>query len=140
MKGRPGLPGPSGIPGTDGTHGLKGEKGRPGIGGERGLEGPLGPKGDRGLEGIPGLAGERGEFGDKGEPGRACSAQPDYLTGILLVKHSQTMEPPRCHDGHTMLWEGYSLLYIEGNEKAHHQVRIGFIFAYIQEMVILITI
>jgi integrin beta 8 len=43
------------------------------------------------------------------------------LTGILLVKHSQTMEVPHCEVGHIKLWDGYSLLYIEGNEKAHHQ-------------------
>lgn len=57
----------------------------------------------------------------KGQPGLPCEQQPDYLTGILLVKHSQTIEVPRCEPGHIKLWDGYSLLYIEGNEKAHHQ-------------------
>ena len=28
---------------------------------------------------------------------------------------------PECPRGQTKLWDGYSLLYIEGNEKAHHQ-------------------
>ena len=65
--------------------------------------------------------GPRGEVGPKGEPGLPCEDQPDYLTGILLVKHSQTMEVPHCEPGHIKLWDGYSLLYIEGNEKAHHQ-------------------
>lgn len=37
------------------------------------------------------------------------------------MKHSQTMEVPHCEVGHIKLWDGYSLLYIEGNEKAHHQ-------------------
>lgn len=59
--------------------------------------------------------------GDKGEPGLSCSAAADYSTGILLVKHSQSTEIPRCESGHVQLWTGYSLLYIEGNEKAHHQ-------------------
>jgi collagen type IV alpha len=45
----------------------------------------------------------------------------DYMTGILLVKHSQTDMVPECYPGHHKLWDGYSLLYIEGNEKAHNQ-------------------
>ena len=65
--------------------------------------------------------GPRGETGPKGEPGLPCEDQPDYLTGILLVKHSQTIQVPQCEPGHIKLWDGYSLLYIEGNEKAHHQ-------------------
>jgi hypothetical protein len=65
--------------------------------------------------------GFRGETGSKGEPGLPCEDQPDYLTGILLVKHSQTIDVPHCEPGHIKLWDGYSLLYIEGNEKAHHQ-------------------
>jgi len=43
------------------------------------------------------------------------------MTGILLVKHSQTDMVPECYPGHHKLWDGYSLLYIEGNEKAHNQ-------------------
>jgi len=43
------------------------------------------------------------------------------MTGILLVRHSQTSEVPQCEAGHIKLWDGYSLLYIEGNEKAHNQ-------------------
>ena len=67
------------------------------------------------------LQGVRGEPGLKGEPGQPCHDQPDYLTGILLVKHSQSIQVPSCESGHIKLWDGYSLLYIEGNEKAHHQ-------------------
>ena len=65
--------------------------------------------------------GNTGPAGPKGNPGRSCSAQADYLTGILLVRHSQTTTVPQCEPGHVRLWDGYSLLYIEGNEKAHHQ-------------------
>lgn len=67
------------------------------------------------------IQGPRGEPGFKGSQGQACSQAVDYLTGILLVKHSQTIAVPTCEPGHIKLWDGYSLLYIEGNEKAHHQ-------------------
>nr|KAG5693532.1 hypothetical protein BaRGS_019858 [Batillaria attramentaria] len=33
----------------------------------------------------------------------------------------QSTEVPSCPLGQTQLWDGYSLLYIEGNEKSHHQ-------------------
>lgn len=41
--------------------------------------------------------------------------------GFTLVKHSQSTEVPMCPQGLTQLWEGYSLLYVEGQEKAHNQ-------------------
>lgn len=56
-----------------------------------------------------------------GEPGQPCDTVPDYLTGTLLVKHSQSSSVPSCESGHIKLWDGYSLLYVEGNEKAHSQ-------------------
>lgn len=65
--------------------------------------------------------GPQGLPGRKGEQGRSCEAQAQYYSGTLVVRHSQTTVPPRCERGHAALWEGYSLLYIEGNEKAHHQ-------------------
>lgn len=37
------------------------------------------------------------------------------------MRHSQTTSIPVCPAGHVRLWDGYSLLYIEGNEKAHNQ-------------------
>ena len=39
----------------------------------------------------------------------------------MLVRHSQSSSIPLCGPGELKLWDGYSLLYIEGNEKAHHQ-------------------
>ena len=39
----------------------------------------------------------------------------------MLVRHSQTSNVPRCEPGELQLWDGYSLLYLEGNEKSHHQ-------------------
>lgn len=42
-------------------------------------------------------------------------------TGFMLVRHSQTTSVPMCPQGGTKLWDGYSLLYLEGNERAHSQ-------------------
>lgn len=61
-----------------------------------------------------------GRVGAPGIPGTSC-VTTDYLTGILLVKHSQSDIIPKCEPGHTELWHGYSLVYIDGNEKAHNQ-------------------
>lgn len=67
------------------------------------------------MQGAPGLP------GNDGPPGRPCESQPDYSTGILLVKHSQSSTIPECEPTHSKLWDGFSLLYIEGNEKSHNQ-------------------
>lgn len=74
----------------------------------QGLQGDRGETGRAGLQGVP------------GSPGAPC-VNTDYLTGILLVRHSQTEIIPQCEPGHVKLWDGYSLLYIDGNEKAHNQ-------------------
>lgn len=50
-----------------------------------------------------------------------CDAQSDYLTGILLVRHSQSNQVPACERGHIKLWDGYSMLYTDGDERAHSQ-------------------
>lgn len=63
----------------------------------------------------------RGLKGHQGFPGPAGDVGANYLTGILLVRHSQAPEAPRCPLNMVELWSGYSLLYIEGNEKAHNQ-------------------
>ena len=41
-------------------------------------------------------------------------------SGFLLVKHSQSRDIPSCPDSTTKLWEGYSLLNTEGNERSFH--------------------
>lgn len=69
---------------------------------------------------ILGYDGAPGEKGSKGETGRSCQQQRD-LYGMLLVKHSQTTETPRCEPGHVQLWDGYSLLYVDGNDYAANQ-------------------
>lgn len=38
-----------------------------------------------------------------------------------MVKHSQNSQIPMCPQGMAKLWDGYSLLYVEGQEKAHNQ-------------------
>uniref|UniRef100_T1L4B7 Collagen IV NC1 domain-containing protein n=1 Tax=Tetranychus urticae TaxID=32264 RepID=T1L4B7_TETUR len=74
--------------------------------------------GDRGL---PGLKGQASYPGDIGTPGPVGMPGPNYLTDILLVRHSQDIKPPTCPKNMTKLWDGYSLLYIEGNGHAHGQ-------------------
>jgi collagen type IV alpha len=116
--GAPGLKGADGIPGRTGERGARGEKGDRGFPGDPGPKGLIGPVGSPGSPGLPGLIGPPGT---PGLPGQPCSAEPDYWTGILLVKHSQSATPPKCDENHLELWQGYSLLYMEGNERAHHQ-------------------
>lgn len=63
------------------------------------------------LLGIPGAPGYQGPPGTVGR----------VLSGFLLVIHSQSVEVPQCPEGSTQLWTGYSLVYLEGQEKAHTQ-------------------
>lgn len=114
-QGEKGLPGPPGFPGLDGIKGAQGFIGPPGPSGLPGLPGPVG------TPGLPGLQGPVGAPGLVGEPGAPCETTPDYLTGILLVKHSQSQSVPVCEPGHIRIWEGYSLLYTDGDERAHSQ-------------------
>lgn len=44
-----------------------------------------------------------------------------YSIGYTLVKHSQDSQVPMCPQGMAKMWDGYSLLYVEGQEKAHNQ-------------------
>lgn len=57
----------------------------------------------------------------KGSDGRSCADDSNSPSGHLLVKHSQSSSIPLCEPGSNKMWDGYSLLYVEGNEKAHHQ-------------------
>ena len=66
----------------------------------------------QGRPGMPGL---------DGQDGKECQVELNYLTGNILVRHSQSSILPECGEGEEKLWDGFSLLYIEGNEKAHHQ-------------------
>lgn len=119
--GAPGLPGEKGLPGPPGLPGVDGRPGPPGLSGPIGPLGAPGVPGPLGAPGTPGLQGPVGVPGPPGEPGQPCETAPDYLTGILLVKHSQSQSVPTCSPGHIKLWDGYSLLYTDGDERAHSQ-------------------
>lgn len=62
-----------------------------------------------------GLPGASGRPGIPGGVGRSSSV------GYTLVKHSQNSQIPMCPQGMAKLWDGFSLLYVEGQEKAHNQ-------------------
>ena len=64
------------------------------------------------------FSGSRGIPGNAGVPGN-----PGYIppVGFLMTKHSQSRGIPECPSGMSKMWEGYSLLYVEGNERSHHQ-------------------
>lgn len=63
------------------------------------------------ISGLPGAVGRPGVPG----VGRSVGV------GYTLVKHSQNSQVPMCPQGMAKLWDGYSLLYVEGQEKAHNQ-------------------
>ena len=107
-----------GLPGKIGLTGLPGEQGLPGDIGNRGLPGLEGEKGEHGKNGVNGISGRKGP---KGFQGPSCTHQSDYVTGQLLVKHSQSALVPECEAGQTKLWDGYSLLYVDGNDYPHNQ-------------------
>lgn len=137
FSGQTGPPGPSGEKGLTGPPGFPGLEG---IKGDQGFVGPSGPPGLPGLpgpvgtHGLPGLQGPVGAPGPIGEPGAPCETVPDYLTGILLVKHSQSQSMPVCEPGHIKLWEGYSLLHTDGDERAHSQ-DLGKFYLYILSLI-----
>ncbi|KAG7229291.1 hypothetical protein INR49_012949, partial [Caranx melampygus] len=97
--------------------------------GAKGVRGhsPLGPpgfpgrKGDKGSAGQPGLVGTHGQPGRKGPPGLPGGSGPDYVDSFLIAKHSQSIHVPKCPSGTTLIYSGYSLLFINGNERAHGQ-------------------
>lgn len=41
--------------------------------------------------------------------------------GHFITRHSQSRDVPGCPAGTFELWRGYSMLYAQGNERAHHQ-------------------
>lgn len=64
-----------------------------------------------------GAKGDQGPSGDPGPPGPTKNLN----SGFLLVMHSQSTTVPSCPLNMRVLWIGYSLLYLEGQEKAHTQ-------------------
>ena len=63
------------------------------------------------------LPGPSGIPGDPGFPGGTAAVSP----GFLLVIHSQSVTIPKCPHDMREMWTGYSLLYLEGQEKARAQ-------------------
>lgn len=95
--------GREGTPGSDGAKGVRGEEGVPGP------PGPRGEKGDDGQKGPRGQPGDRGPDGIIGDPGPPASA-----SGFYVTRHSQDQTPPPCPFGYQKMWDGYSLLYVQG--------------------------
>jgi len=69
--------------------------------------------------GFSGPPGENGRDGADGRPGLPGASA--LFHGYFLTKHSQTSDVPECPLGMNKLWDGYSLLFIQGNERAHGQ-------------------
>ncbi|KAM6948630.1 uncharacterized protein FYW47_016575 [Aplochiton taeniatus] len=97
--------------------GPAGSRGPPGSTGPPGLNGLVGDPGEDGQLGFVGLQGPPGPPGLPGEPGHAGTIG----SGFLLVIHSQSVEVPRCPQHSSQLWTGYSLAYLEGQERGHTQ-------------------
>ncbi|CAJ0948277.1 unnamed protein product [Ranitomeya imitator] len=122
-----GVIGPEGIRGDVGPHGLVGDKGAQGPQGKQGVPGVAGRSAAPGIRGDQGIMGQRGPLGFQGNPGVPGTVGLPGMPGrsvnigYLLVKHSQTDQEPMCPVGMSKLWSGYSLLYFEGQEKAHNQ-------------------
>lgn len=69
-----------------------------------------------GPRGYPGPTGPDGVPGQVGPPGPSSM---DH--GFLVTRHSQTVDVPQCPEGTSLLYDGYSLLYVQGNERSHGQ-------------------
>ncbi len=59
------------------------------------------------------MSGEVGPKGSKGPPGTK--------DGFLFTKHSQKTSVPACPSGSKHVYVGYSLLFINGNNRGHGQ-------------------
>lgn len=124
-----------------GLPGIKGERGR----GRVGPPGFTGRKGDKGSAGSPGsslynlfkgvyaprwhfvfdfLVGPNGRVGDpgqRGSPGLPGRGSVGFATSLLIARHSQSIRVPECPHGTSLIYSGYSFLFINGNERTHGQ-------------------
>ncbi|MEQ2172749.1 hypothetical protein GOODEAATRI_024511 [Goodea atripinnis] len=69
--------------------------------GENGAKGQIGAKGPRGAQGEWGV--------------------PSGMNGFLFTRHSQDRIIPQCPPGSSFVFDGYSLLFINGYSRAHGQ-------------------
>lgn len=69
-----------------------------------------------GLEGLSGISGPNGDAGVPGLPGKPAPSR-----GYFFTRHSQTSNVPECPFNAAPMWTGYSLLYLQGNERSHGQ-------------------
>merc|ERR1712066_285651 len=129
--------GPKGRQGVQGPPGMDGKRGRPGQIGQKGPAGPQGPAGKDGENGIPGSPGAPGRPGSRGPEGPQGPRGPKGKDGMnggkgpqgpsaaphsfIFTRHSQEITIPACPAGTTKLWDGYSLLFTQTNERAHGQ-------------------
>lgn len=69
-----------------------------------------------------GITGPRGQTGAKGAPGQP-GPRTDILEkdSFLFTRHSQDIRIPECPAGSTQVYSGYSLLFINANNRAHGQ-------------------
>jgi len=140
--GRDGNPGTAGLPGRQGdrgadgraTTGASGTKGDVGIKGSNGMRGDTGSRGIPGIKGVsgpPGIAGTgvKGAKGGKGERGRAGApgeaAQSIQLNPYIVAFHSQKNVAPKCFDGMTELWTGYSFMFVDADSKSKWSQDLG---------------
>lgn len=69
-----------------------------------------------------GITGKQGPVGAKGVRGpRGAIGDIRDKDSFLFTRHSQTRNTPECPAGSTTLYSGYSLLFINGNNRAHGQ-------------------
>lgn len=71
------------------------------------------------MTGVVGLRGPVGTKGVLGPPG-PCRDTPEK-DGFLFTRHSQNLFVPSCPAGSNEVYSGYSLLFINGNNRAHGQ-------------------
>ena len=55
------------------------------------------------------VSGDQGPPGFPGQPGESIQLNP-----YIVAFHSQRTEYPKCLDGMTELWRGYSFMFIDG--------------------------
>uniref|UniRef100_A0A3B5AWT6 Collagen IV NC1 domain-containing protein n=1 Tax=Stegastes partitus TaxID=144197 RepID=A0A3B5AWT6_9TELE len=125
QKGEPGhihsrgFPGPPGFKGRPGSLGSPGSPGSPGYSGQKGERGSVSVPGAPGLQGRKeGRPGSPGNKGPRGLPGRGVTG---YVDTFMIVRHSQSIRVPDCPHGTSLIYSGYSFLFVNGNERAHGQ-------------------